>query len=552
VSANANVLRVTSHVARDLLQSAELFQHPPNVIWEYVSNGLQYVDPGTVPTVSVIVEQKPKKIVVEDNGRGMLLDDLRRFFTMHGENADRVQGRPGRGYFGTGKSAAFAVGDVLRITTVRNGKESVVELHRSDLLAASSGAPVPVRELEIEAPTTRPNGTKVEIERLKNVRLDRDEIIKTLERHVRHWRGGRVEVNGVEVEYTIPPIAMTREYIATDEDHTALSGVRLFLNAAKVPLPEADRGVAILSGGVLHDTTLAGAERRDFSNYIFGEIDVPTLAEPFEGIPAFDMSRSGRLNQQNPIVFATYAFVGRHIEALRRELVEQDKARRAEVESVKLQEQANEIARFLNADFTEFKSRLQGKSQRAGGAYEIPSLAPGDSGAHAFVEGGVQPAVQVADEGAPGEVEPNPEPSPPPEEPTPNVGPVVEVASPEVATTTASEVLVAEGLKRRAGGFDVKYRNNGSETTRAFYQRDAKTIFINLDHPQISAARGEGDVTDPMFRRLSFEVAFNEYAYALSFELVDKGEFMDLLEPIQAVRETVDRLARRAAEVFRA
>ena len=47
---------------------------------------------------------------------------------MHGENIDRKAGRPGRGRFGTGKSAAFGIGDVLRLTTVRNGKRSKVEL----------------------------------------------------------------------------------------------------------------------------------------------------------------------------------------------------------------------------------------------------------------------------------------------------------------------------------------------------------------------------------------------------------------------------------------
>jgi hypothetical protein len=40
-------LIVKSHVARDLLQSAGLFKTDKLVVWEYVSNGLQYIGAGT-------------------------------------------------------------------------------------------------------------------------------------------------------------------------------------------------------------------------------------------------------------------------------------------------------------------------------------------------------------------------------------------------------------------------------------------------------------------------------------------------------------------------
>ena len=52
---------VKSHVARDLLQSAGLFKTDKLVVWEYVSNGLQYVDPGTNAIVRVILDTKKRK-----------------------------------------------------------------------------------------------------------------------------------------------------------------------------------------------------------------------------------------------------------------------------------------------------------------------------------------------------------------------------------------------------------------------------------------------------------------------------------------------------------
>lgn len=53
------------------------------------------------------LDARQKRITIEDNGRGMDWAGLGNFFVMHGENVDREAGRPGRGRFGTGKSAAF-------------------------------------------------------------------------------------------------------------------------------------------------------------------------------------------------------------------------------------------------------------------------------------------------------------------------------------------------------------------------------------------------------------------------------------------------------------
>src|SRR2546428_1048132 len=104
-------LYVKSHVSRDLLQSAALFKNEHLAVWEYVSNGLQYVDPGISPIVRVKLDNQRKRITIEDNGRGMTFADLQNFFVMHGENVDRKAGRAGRGIFGTGKSAAFGIGE---------------------------------------------------------------------------------------------------------------------------------------------------------------------------------------------------------------------------------------------------------------------------------------------------------------------------------------------------------------------------------------------------------------------------------------------------------
>jgi hypothetical protein len=84
------------------------------------------------------------------------------------------------------------------------------------------------------------------------------------------------------------------------------------------------------------------------------------------------------------------------------------------------------------------------------------------------------------------------------------------------------------------------------------YVRAERTIFINLDHPQISAAMGSGTVEDPTFRRLANEVAFAEYAIALASELAARDEYVDPSDPIVEIRETLNRLATRAFSLYSA
>jgi len=69
-------LKVTSHVGRDLLQSAALFKHEHAVVWEYVSNGLEYVDPDVCPVVDVTVDAKGN--VLDDSAVDRRLKEMRR------------------------------------------------------------------------------------------------------------------------------------------------------------------------------------------------------------------------------------------------------------------------------------------------------------------------------------------------------------------------------------------------------------------------------------------------------------------------------------------
>src|SRR5437867_6141229 len=322
---------VKTHVARDLLQSAGLFKTDKLVVWEYVSNGLQYVNPGTNPVVRVTLDSKKKKIVIIDNGRGMDWAGLQNFFVMHGENIDRKEGRPGRGRFGTGKSAAFGIASVLRIVTVRNTKRSIIQLSRADIEKMTSEDPITVKKVEKELATDQPDGTIIEIEGVHLRALDQAGIIHYIERQLARWpKNATVFVNNHECEFEEPPIKEVKRFRTDGETKDVLGDVELVIKVSKAPLEQELRRVSIFSNAVWHETTLAGSENKEMAQYIFGEIEVPKLDDDKSPIAPFDVSRSMRLNPENEVVRELYAFIVQNVEVVRRALAEEDKKRKSE------------------------------------------------------------------------------------------------------------------------------------------------------------------------------------------------------------------------------
>lgn len=536
---------VKSHVARDLLQNAAVFKTDRLVVWEYVSNGLQYVDGNCNPVVRVTLDSKGKRIVVADNGRGMDWRGLQNFFVMHGENVDRKEGRPGRGRFGTGKSAAFGIAETLRVTTVRNGLLCSVQLNRSDIDSMGSEDPIPVQTLTKEAPTTKPNGTEVTIEGIALRSLDQAGVIRYVERHLARWpRDSRVYVNNHECEVTEPPVAEETEYTPEGLLREKLGPITLRLKVSKAPLDEEFLGVAIFSNGVWHETTLAGSEGRPMAQYIFGEVDAPALDEDKSTIPPFDLTRSMRLNASNELVQALYAFIGLHVEETRKRLVDQDRDRRANEEAQKLADQAEEIANVINSDFNDFKKRLaKAKAQAPGSVDPMPAESP--EGEDDFLTlGGDEPAVIADDTGGIGATGSSADGGSEPRD----LGVLLE--KDQNGQPIGQTQPRSPERKRPRGGFRVEFKNMGADSHRAQYAREVRTIYINLDHPQLVSARGGQAVEEVVFRRLAYEVAFSEYAIALASELDARGEYFDPSDPIFEIRATIDRVARRGATLY--
>ena len=273
-----------------------------------------------------------------------------------------------------------------------------------------------------------------------------------------------------------------------------------------VPLDEDTRGIDILSHGIWHETTLAGIERKENANQIFGQIDVPILEDGEWPIPAFDNTRNNTLNRQNPVVVVLLGWLSQELEEIRLELVRQTREKRQSEVEAKLAKEADRISNILNQDFAQQELDFE-MTQRV--RRSRSSNTPGNT--------------------------PKPKPTTPPEDkPKPRKPPN------------------AGNEKRRKAVFSIEFERITIEQNRSRYAGDTKTILINLDHPQIASAfETGGNSTDSReFREVCYEVAAVEYAIALPYEKLEKDELYPAEDALFDVKETIDRVTKRFMEHF--
>ena len=312
-------LKVKSHVGRDVLASAASFKTEAAVVWEYVVNSIQYVDPGVSPKVHVCINSIKKRIMISDNGAGMSVAELEHFFQMHGENLKRRAGRAGRGKFGTGKSAAFGIANELRVDTIRHGKQNAVILTRA-MINASDGEEIPLEWLIRDEKIDEPNGTTITIGDINLDRIKKASIIEYVERHLQaFWaRTPDIAIDDHLCAYREPATSEVLQFQPSEIQRRLLGDVTLTVRVAAAPIPAAEQGISITSGlGNLVAIERAGIDGKEFGNYLFGEIDVPALETYSSPIEPFDPTRSMQLNPQHPVVATLLGFIGSKLEEVR-------------------------------------------------------------------------------------------------------------------------------------------------------------------------------------------------------------------------------------------
>jgi len=543
-------IKLTSHVGRDLLASAAAFKSEQAVVWEYVVNSLQYVDEGVAPKVVVTVSARDKLIEIADNGRGMSDTDLARFFTMHGENIDRQRGRPGRGKFGTGKSAALGIAKSLVVDTRRNGTRNVVRLTR-DAIDASTGKDVPLEWVVRNELTAQANGTSIFIERIEIARLQTAPIIEYIERHMQVFRAlhPEVAVNEHLCQYREPEIAESFEFTPSADQRKILGDVRLHIKVSMVPLPEAEIGVSVTAGvGALVAVETGGIERKEFGNYLFGEVDCPAIESYKCSIEPYDPSRNLQLNIRHPVCGTLIPFIASKLDDVRVAQVRKLQEARKSEQARRLDQEASKIADILNRDFESVFSQLDSirsvVSSSSASRAKFGSSDTGGDDATSHVEG-VQVPARTDTSDAPGQDSEDRQ-----SRQTPDVP---KKATPDASGSSAADPIGGSGKRRRPkGGLRVEYRPLGEKEYRSKYDRPTLTILINLDHPAVKNAlnAAQGNTSDLAFRRLSFELAFTEYSLALGVEMADRDPDMPPDDLLFEIRAALNRVSVAAASLY--
>jgi hypothetical protein len=515
-------LKVTSHVARDLLQNAAYFSALPKVVAEYVTNSIDSAEPGTPVQCTVTIGED--EIRIADDGSGMNRSELSGFFQMHGENLQRKKGRTVRGKFGTGKSAAFGIADTLQIETVRDGLRNRVELRRADVEAAREGQPIPLREQGIdEAAAGSPNGTTIRIRDLLADDLDPAAVRGYLEKLLgQHLRSNRVSVNGQVCRYRKPKSELNFDFLPPESVRKVIGRAKCRLSVCPDELERDDNAIAVLCHGYLHATTLAGRSREPLIEYVFGEVEVPSLDDDPGPVPAFDNTRSLGLNPRNARVQALEAWLGECLDQVLAALAEREKRRQKAREQRLLRQVAGRIKKLLDQDFLDIQEALPWASLPAA---KKPAAA----------ESPTRPAGKTRRS-------------------TP-------ASHPTLLQRGLSWLRRLFGLEKRKAArpappprglpveFQIRYVRTGAASARASYDPETGLISLNRDHPQLRTAEREAGLESNTYRMLCFDIAFTEYALAVAEQLGRQAvHYRVTLDSNQLVQQILDRLGRRAAE----
>jgi len=212
-----------------------------------------------------------------------------------------------------------------------------------------------------------------------------------------------------------------------------------------------------------------------------------------------------------------------------------------------LAKQAKEIANIINKDFSEFREKILRVRTKKRKGFDIGPRSQLDDETLDLIFGSDLPANILSEHGDPGS-----------EGGKQTRGDTPRYLSPQLEYS--SNNTNKKGIKAKTkrayisgrGGFSVEFKPMGVDEKRALYVSDERAIYINLDHPQLMAAKEGTTIEDVFFKKFAYEIAFTEYAIVLASELNSNGEYTDTSDAIVDIRDTVNRIARKASHVYSA
>lgn len=524
-------LSFRANVARSILQASDYFSIPEKAIIEYVKNGIGPWD--FTKDVEIQVKCDQDSFSISDNGDGMNYDDIKnRFLVMHGENYDRKKGKNTEGLFGTGKSAAFGIAEILSIKTVKNKRLNHIEIHKQDILSTKDTDLVPIREIEINKEIDNENGTLIEIKKLTKSakQFNENAIKKKIKDTIKLKKGVRVWFQDDLVEVLPPEVEFEKTFSTQDfkilEPHLSKNYL-LTIKVSKAPLEKEDKGVAIYSNKVYLGTTLAGQDTKQHINYIFGDLDVDELDNPKLEVKPFLNSRDG-LNFHSPLVKALNIFIGNKIEEVHSILEEKDKLEKERLDAKKDRKLADAIENKLNEHLKKLQDQFLNKLE---GSNRQSNKLQGSSLDEMFKQGALESVMPSYDN---------------------NIRLLSDKKlksknkkknhlNKKISNNDKNSERITK--KSRSGGVTVTLKDLGERENRGRWVKETNEVIVNTGHKQIKKLRENGGTENPNYNFVVYEVATNEYAYGLTRLYIDEKKLTYPTEALVSYRELVSEFA---------
>ena len=512
----AKIIPLNIDKTRTIVNTADAFGGLSVVVWEYIINGIDYIEKGTKPEIEVLIDKDTLSFA--DHGRGMDEEDLKNFFTLFAENRDRKTGNytfMGRGYFGSGGFSIFKYATNLEITSVKNGKLYSGKITRTDL-EKDKGFTLEKTGIKTDMPNgTKFRGTKLNKEiTTKNIKDIKEYVLKQMMRS----KGAQVWINDELIEYVEPAIEdnLTKTIFSKDTEFYkdlcdlgfGAGDIKLTLKKTKKPLLRNEFGVAVLADGKLLEICSPGIESKKHCNYIIGDAEIKNLYPNLEKFKPglFDQSRRRELNLDNKYVVKLRSFIAFYLDQFEKEIAAIEK-NRAESKfdkelNKKLDAMSNQMNEILKDELNELglnsnnQKNLSSKSKRNSLLKEaiIKIVKPGEE----FYKKNKEK-----------------DPIPPPDD---DVKPFNKKIKPK-----NNSILEEDKTKKNnSGGLKIIQKSLGEDELRAmFYEKEA-TIFINTDFPTIKKFIKKGDHENIQLDFLLKEIALTELAIAITNILIDK------------------------------
>lgn len=514
-------VKMKGNLGKSILQTAAQFSEPSAAVWEYVSNSIEYRSSHDGTRISVAINKD--SIEISDNSDGMDNLIIDSFFTFAGENLAR-QGRQvsllRRGQNGTGKIAAFGIGDELIVETVKNNIKNKFKLTREDITdSPDDSSEIPVQNLISNKKTEEANGTRIKIGKL-NTKPDINRLTRKISREITPLKSYDIQilVNGIVCEPKQIEIQSTYIFKSEGEIHKRYGDFEAKIQISKSPLDKYDAGIKVLCRKSIIGIDDFGIGSLPQGEYITGEVDIDGIDEKIENIVPFDQSRSQKLNANHAGVRELTFFLGPKLEKLRKELVDQKNEEKSSARNKKLKKLGEDLSSSLNNEWNDIKRKIdviRGGSNAKSVLSEV--LLPGEDDDLEAYSDGIGVSVSSEEEIRLGDGKHD-------DSPKDNAQKVFKNSDGD------GEAKKTPGAKirKRNSGFSIEFENLGEFEHKSLYKKDDLQIVINLDHPTTSAClKGcNEDVENMTFKRFYFEAVCREFEHAIAQEMIsDEGSF---------------------------